>query len=635
MRGTIDGNEAAVDVAYRLTELCAIYPITPSSTMAELADDWASARRTNIWGTIPTVMEMQSEAGAAGAMHGALQGGALSTTYTASQGLLLMIPNMYKIAGELTSTVFHVAARSLAAQGLSIFGDHADVMAVRQTGFALLSSASVQEAHDFALIAQAATMRSRVPFLHFFDGFRTSHEVTTMERLTDDDLRALVPEELVREHRARALTPERPFIRGTAQNPDVYFQARETVNPYYAKVGGIVQEAMDALAERTGRAYRLVEYSGHPEATRVVVIMGSGGVTARETVASLAAAGERVGVLQVRLYRPFPAAELVAALPPTVEAIAVLDRTKEPGSNGEPLFLDVRHHPERGPRPGDLESMPRVIGGRYGLSSKEFTPGMVAGIFAELATESPRPRFTVGITDDVGGISLDYDPNLDIEDPATLRAVFYGIGSDGTVGANKNTVKILAEDPQVHAQAYFVYDSKKSGGLTVSHLRFGPHAIAAPVAGEQGRFRRHPRLHPAGQGGRPVHRPGRRDAAAQRAAAARAGVGRAARADPAGDRRAPAAAVRHRRRYRRPRGGPARTDQHRPAGRLLRHLRGAAARRGAGTGQGDDPQDLRPARPGGGAAQRGGGRQHGGGAGRDPGPGHRRHRARAAQGRAG
>ena len=480
MRGTIDGNEAAVDVAYRLTELCAIYPITPSSTMAELADDWASARRTNIWGTIPTVMEMQSEAGAAGAMHGALQGGALSTTYTASQGLLLMIPNMYKIAGELTSTVFHVAARSLAAQGLSIFGDHADVMAVRQTGFALLSSASVQEAHDFALVAQAATMRSRVPFLHFFDGFRTSHEVTTMERLTDEDLRALVPEELVREHRARALTPQRPFIRGTAQNPDVYFQARETVNPYYAKVGGIVQEAMDALAERTGRAYRLVEYSGHPEATRVVVIMGSGGVTARETVASLVAAGERVGVLQVRLYRPFPAAELVAALPPTVEAIAVLDRTKEPGSNGEPLFLDVLTTLSEAHGLGDLASMPRVIGGRYGLSSKEFTPGMVAGIFAELATASPRPRFTVGITDDVGGISLPYDPSLDIEDPATLRAVFYGIGSDGTVGANKNTVKILAEDPQVHAQAYFVYDSKKSGGLTVSHLRFGPHEIAAP-----------------------------------------------------------------------------------------------------------------------------------------------------------
>ena len=480
MRGTIDGNEAAVDVAYRLNELCAIYPITPSSTMAELADEWASARRTNVWGSVPTVVEMQSEGGAAGAMHGALQGGALSTTYTASQGLLLMIPNMYKIAGELTPTVFHVAARSLAAQGLSIFGDHSDVMAVRQTGFALLSSASVQEAHDFALIAQAATLRSRVPFLHFFDGFRTSHEINTMERLDDDVLRALVPEELVREHRARALTPEHPFIRGTAQNPDVYFQARETVNPYYSRLGGIVQEAMDALAERTGRAYRLVEYAGHPEATRVLVIMGSGGVAARETVTHLGAAGERVGVLQVRLYRPYPAAELVGALPPTVEAVAVLDRTKEPGSQGEPLFLDVLTSLSEAHSRGDLTTMPRCIGGRYGLSSKEFTPGMVAGIFAELATDTPRPRFTIGISDDVGGTSLSYDPDLDVEDPATLRAVFYGIGSDGTVGANKNTVKILAEDPQVNAQAYFVYDSKKSGGLTTSHLRFGPHPIAAP-----------------------------------------------------------------------------------------------------------------------------------------------------------
>jgi pyruvate-ferredoxin/flavodoxin oxidoreductase len=479
VRGTVDGNEAAVDVAYRLNELCAIYPITPSSTMAELADEWASARRPNVWGTVPTVIEMQSEGGAAGAMHGALQGGALSTTYTASQGLLLMIPNMYKIAGELTSTVFHVAARSLAAQGLSIFGDHSDVMAVRSTGFALLSSASVQEAHDFALVAQAATLRSRVPFLHFFDGFRTSHEITTMERLDDDVLRALVPEELVREHRARALTPEHPFIRGTAQNPDVSFQARERGNPYYARTGSIVQEAMDALAARTGRAYRLVDYTGHPDATRVVVVMGSGGVTARETVRHLGA-GERVGVLQVRLYRPFPAAELVAALPPTVEAVAVLDRTKEPGSQGEPLFLDVLAALSEAHAGGDLTTMPRVLGGRYGLSSKEFTPAMVSGVFAELAAERPRPRFTVGIVDDVGGTSLRYDPGLDVGDPATLRAVFYGIGSDGTVGANKNTVKILAEDPHVHAQAYFVYDSKKSGGLTTSHLRFGPHPIAAP-----------------------------------------------------------------------------------------------------------------------------------------------------------
>jgi pyruvate-ferredoxin/flavodoxin oxidoreductase len=480
VRATIDGNEAAVDVAYRLNELCAIYPITPSSTMAELADEWAVARRTNVWGSVPVVVEMQSEGGAAGAMHGALQGGALSTTYTASQGLLLMVPNMYKIAGELTSTVFHVAARSLAAQGLSIFGDHSDVMAVRQTGFAMLSSGSVQEAHDLALVAQAATLRSRVPFLHFFDGFRTSHEITTIERLDDDVLRALVPEELVRQHRARALTPERPFVRGTAQNPDVYFQARETVNPFYARVGGIVQEAMDALAERTGRGYRLVEYAGHPEATRVVVLMGSGGVTARETVRHLAAGGERVGVARVRLYRPFPAAELVAALPASVTAVAVLDRTKEPGANGDPLFLDVLTTLSEAHRSGARATMPLVVGGRYGLSSKEFTPGMVAGVLAELDAAAPRPRFTVGICDDVGGTSITFDPGLDIEEPETLRAVFYGLGSDGTVGANKNTVKILAEDPHVHAQAYFVYDSKKSGAMTVSHLRFGPHPIAAP-----------------------------------------------------------------------------------------------------------------------------------------------------------
>ena len=405
MRGTIDGNEAAVDVAYRLTELCAIYPITPSSTMAELADDWASARRTNIWGTVPTIMEMQSEAGAAGAMHGALQGGAMSTTYTASQGLLLMIPNMYKIAGELTSTVFQVAARSLAAQGLSIFGDHSDVMAVRQTGFALLSSASVQEAHDFALIAQAATLRSRVPFLHFFDGFRTSHEVTTMERLEDDDLRALVSDDLVREHRRRALTPERPFIRGTAQNPDVYFQGRETVNPYYARVGGIVQESMDALAERTGRAYRLVEYSGHPEATRVIVVMGSGGVTARETVRRSSPPVRRSACCSTALPAvPGSRARRRAA------AHGGVDRRPRPDQgtriHGRAAVPRRRHQPQRGSRRGQLARMPRLIGGRYGLSSKEFTPGMVAGIFAELASESPRPGFTIGINDDVSGMSL-------------------------------------------------------------------------------------------------------------------------------------------------------------------------------------------------------------------------------------
>ena len=452
----------------------------PSSTMAELADEWASHGRTNVWGTVPTVMEMQSEGGAAGAMHGALQGGALSTTFTASQGLLLMIPNMYKIAGELTSTVFHVAARSLAAQGLSIFGDHSDVMAVRQTGFALLSSASVQEAHDLALVAQAATLRTRVPFVHFFDGFRTSHELNTVELIDDDVLRAVVPEHLVREHRARALTPEHPFVRGTAQNPDVYFQARETVNPFYARTAAVVQDVMDEVAAHTGRAYRVAEYSGHPEAERVVVIMGSGGETVRETVAHLVGAGERVGVLQLRLYRPFPSSEVLEALPGSVRQVAVLDRTKEPGSNGEPLYLDVLATLAEAHSRGDRETIPRVIGGRYGLSSKEFTPGMVAGIFDELALEQPRRRFTLGITDDVGDTSLPYDPDLDIEDPQTLRAVFYGLGADGTVGANKNTIKILGADPEVHAQAYFVYDSKKSGGLTVSHLRFGPHPIHAP-----------------------------------------------------------------------------------------------------------------------------------------------------------
>ena len=474
---TIDGNEAAASVAYRLNEVCCIYPITPSSPMAELADEWASQRRPNVWGTVPTVVEMQSEGGAAGALHGALQGGALSTTFTASQGLLLMIPNMYKIAGELTPSVFHVAARSLAAQGLSIFGDHSDVMAVRQTGFAILASGSVQEAHDLALVAQAATLATRVPFVHFFDGFRTSHELNTVELLTDDDLRALVPEELVRAHRGRALSPERPFIRGTAQNPDVYFQARETVNPFYARVPDVVEDAMARLRERTGRALRLVEYSGHPEADRVLIVMGSGAETVSETVAWLAARGERVGLAQVRLYRPFPVRALVEALPASVKRIAVLDRTKEPGSIGEPLFLDVVAAMTEAHEDDD-RVLPRIVGGRYGLSSKEFTPGMVAGVFEALAAERPRRRFTVGIVDDVSQTSLDYDAALDIAPPDTVRAVFFGLGSDGTVGANKNTIKILGE--HMHAQGYFVYDSKKSGSQTVSHLRFGPKEIRAP-----------------------------------------------------------------------------------------------------------------------------------------------------------
>ncbi|HUZ38682.1 MAG TPA: pyruvate:ferredoxin (flavodoxin) oxidoreductase [Streptosporangiaceae bacterium] len=479
-RATVDGNEAAVSVAYRLNEICCIYPITPSSPMAELADEWSSTGRPNIWGTVPSVVEMQSEGGAAGALHGALQSGALTTTFTASQGLLLMIPNMYKIAGELTPAVLHVAARSLAAQGLSIFGDQSDVMAVRQTGFALLASASVQEAHDLALVAQAASLSTRIPFVHFFDGFRTSHELNTIELLSDDDLRALVPAELVRAHRDRALSPDRPFIRGTAQNPDVYFQARETVNPFYARVPGAVQAAMDTLGGRTGRRYRLMEYHGHPEASRVIVVMGSGAQTAAQTAGHLAAAGERVGVVQVRLYRPFPAADLLAALPATAAKVAVLDRTKEPGSLGEPLFLDVLAALAEAHTAGERETMPVVTGGRYGLSSKEFTPGMVAGIFAELAGGKPRRRFTIGITDDVSGTSLPYDPALDIEPAGTLRAVFFGLGSDGTVGANKNTIKILGADSGRHAQGYFVYDSKKSGSQTVSHLRFGPDPIRAP-----------------------------------------------------------------------------------------------------------------------------------------------------------
>jgi pyruvate-ferredoxin/flavodoxin oxidoreductase len=496
MRTTVDANEAVASVAYRLNEVCCIYPITPSSPMAELADEWASQGRKNVWGSVPSVVEMQSEGGAAGALHGSLQGGALTTTFTASQGLLLMIPNMYKIAGELTPAVFHVAARSLAAQALSIFGDHSDVMAIRQTGFALLASASVQEAHDLAVVAQAATLRTRIPFVHFFDGFRTSHELNTVELLSDDDLLALVPTELIRDHRGRALSPERPFIRGTAQNPDVYFQARETVNPFYARVPAAVQEAMDALAERTGRRYSLAEYHGAPDAERVIVAMGSGAQTAAETAAHLVAQGEKVGVVQLRLYRPFPTAELLAAFPESARRVAVLDRNKEPGALGEPLFLDVLCGLAEALSAGTREPMPLVIGGRYGLSSKELTPAMVAGIFTELSAERPRSRFTIGINDDVSGTSLPYERTLDIESPRTLRAVFFGMGSDGTVGANKNTIKILGEDPGRHAQGYFVYDSKKSGSETVSHLRFGLDPIRAPYLIDQAGFVgcHHPRL---------------------------------------------------------------------------------------------------------------------------------------------
>ena len=479
-RATVDGNEAAVSVAYRLNEVCCIYPITPSSPMAELADKWSSAGRVNVWGTVPTVVEMQSEGGAAGALHGALQSGALTTTFTSSQGLLLMIPNMYKIAGELTPAVINVAARSVAAQALSIFGDHSDVMAVRQTGFAMLASASVQEAQDLALVSQAATLATRVPFVHFFDGFRTSHEINTIETLSDDDLRALVPEELVWAHRGRALSPERPFIRGTAQNPDVFFQARETVNPFYARVPGVVEDLMARLGDRTGRKMHIVDYAGHPQAERVLVVMGSGAETVVQTVAALIERGERVGVVQVRLYRPFPVRAFLEALPATVRTVGVLDRTKEPGSVGEPLYLDVVAALAEAHSDGERPILPRVTGGRYGLSSKEFTPAMVAGVFAELAREQPRRRFTIGIDDDVSGTSVDYNPSFGIESPDTFRAVFFGFGSDGTVSANKNTIKIMGSQVGIHAQGYFVYDSKKSGSQTESHLRFGPNPIRAP-----------------------------------------------------------------------------------------------------------------------------------------------------------
>jgi pyruvate-ferredoxin/flavodoxin oxidoreductase len=485
---TMDGNTAVAHVAYRVNEVCAIYPITPSSPMAELADEWTAEGIRNIWGNIPVVQEMQSEGGAAGAVHGSLQAGALTTTFTASQGLLLMIPNMFKIAGELTSTVFHVAARSVAAQALSIFGDHSDVMATRTTGFALLCSGSVQEAHDAALIAQAATLESRVPFLHFFDGFRTSHEVNTLELLEESDIRAMIDDQTVRAHRTRALNPEHPFIRGTAQNPDTFFQGREAVNPFYAEVPAITQAAMDRVAARTGRQYRLFDYEGPADAERVLVLMGSGAETARETAAALRREGEKAGVLQVRLFRPFSAEHFVAALPDTVRAVAVLDRTKEPGSAGEPLYLDVIEALAQAVSSGGWATMPKIIGGRFGLSSKEFTPAMAKAVFDELKKTAPKNHFTVGIDDDVTHTSLDVDSSFAVEPADTVRAVFYGLGSDGTVGANKNSVKIIAEQAGLHAQGYFVYDSHKSGAQTESHLRFGLRPIRSPYLIQSANF---------------------------------------------------------------------------------------------------------------------------------------------------
>lgn len=485
---TMDGNTAAAHVAYRTNEVVAIFPITPSSTMAELADEWSAARIPNIWGNVPVVQQMQSEGGAAGAVHGALQSGALTTTFTASQGLMLMLPNMFKIAGELTASVFHVAARALATQALSIFGDHSDVMMTRPTGFALLSSASVQEAHDMALIAQAATLASRVPFVHFFDGFRTSHEVNTITLLSDAQIRAMVDDDLVRAHRARALDPEHPFVRGTAQNPDTFFQARETVNPFYARTPGIVQAAMDRFAGLTGRQYHLFDYDGQADADRVIVLMGSGAETARETASVLNAQGEKLGVLQVRLYRPFAAEAFLAALPETVRAVAVMEQTKEPGAPGEPLYIDVVTTLATAVARGKRASMPLVIGGRYGLSSKDFGPSLAKAVFDELAKPDPKNSFTAGIIDDVGHNSLTDDPTFSIDPPDVVQAVFYGLGSDGTVGANKNSVKIIAEDAGLYAQGYFVYDSHKSGAQTVSHLRFGPRPIHAPYLIQRASF---------------------------------------------------------------------------------------------------------------------------------------------------
>ncbi|HET7545437.1 MAG TPA: pyruvate:ferredoxin (flavodoxin) oxidoreductase [Polyangiaceae bacterium] len=485
---TIDGNEAAASVAYRLSEVCAIYPITPSSTMAELADQWSAERRPNVWGTIPDVIEMQSEGGAAGTLHGAVQAGALATTFTASQGLLLMIPNMYKIAGELSPAVLHVAARALATQGLSIFGDHSDVMAVRATGFVMLASSSVQEAHDMAAVAHAAALAARLPFLHFFDGFRTSHEVSKLSLLSDDDLRSMVDDDLVRAHRSRSLNPDHPFIRGTAQNPDVFFQSRETVNPFYTRAPEIVIAALARLAALTGRKYNLFDYHGDPSAERVVMLIGSGVETARETVEYLRRAGERVGVLQVRLFRPFSLEHLLAALPPSVKALAVMDRTKEPGAVGEPLYVDTVTALAEALAAGRIARMPLVIGGRYGLGSKELTPAMVKAVLDELARPAPRNHFTIGIHDDVAHTSLSYDPAFVTESERVVRAMFFGLGSDGTVGANKNSIKIIAEDPAVHAQGYFVYDSKKSGSQTVSHLRFGPEPIRSAYLVQSANF---------------------------------------------------------------------------------------------------------------------------------------------------
>jgi pyruvate-ferredoxin/flavodoxin oxidoreductase len=479
---TIDATEAVANVAYRLNEVIAIYPITPSSGMGEFSDAWSAAGVRNIWGTVPMVVEMQSEGGAAGAVHGALTSGSLVTTFTASQGLLLMIPNMYKIAGELTPTVFHVSARSLAAQALSIYGDHSDVTSTRGTGFGLIASRSVQEAQDMALISQAAALESRLPFLHFFDGFRTSHEVNKIEQLTEDDMRAMIDDAAVFAHRQRGMSPDHPVLRGTAQNPDVYFQGRETVNPFYNACPGIVQKMMDKFAAITGRHYHLFDYAGAPDAERVIIVMASGAEVAEETANYFVARGEKVGVVTVHLYRPFDVSAFVSALPATVKSISVLDRTKEPGSTGEPLYQDVITAINEALADGTapFTARPTITGGRYGLSSKEFTPAMVKAIYEEMCKMAPKNHFTIGINDDVTHTSLDFDPTFSIANPKTVRCVFFGLGADGTVGANKNSIKIIGEETDNWAQGFFVYDSKKSGTVTTSHLRFGPSPIKAP-----------------------------------------------------------------------------------------------------------------------------------------------------------
>ncbi len=488
---TIDGNEAAAYVGYHNSEVIAIYPITPSSGMGELSDAWAAQGKKNIWGTVPHVSELQSEGGASGAVHGSLQSGALTTTFTASQGLLLMIPNMYKIAGELTPTVFHVSARSVAAQALSIFGDHSDVMATRQTGWAMLASGSIQEVMDIATIAHKATLESRVPFLHFFDGFRSSHEVQKIEQLSVEDLGEMIDNEYVKAHRERALSPDHPVLRGTAQNPDVFFQGRETVNKFYEDCPAAVQKAMDKFAAITGRQYKLFDYYGAPDAKRVIIMMGSGSEAALETVNYMSEKmEEKVGLIKVRLYRPFSVEHLLEALPKTVEKIAVLDRTKEPGALGEPLYLDITSAiaEEMTSDNPPYEKMPKIIGGRYGLSSKEFTPAMVKAVFDELKKDSPKNHFTVGIIDDVTNTSLDVDASFEVEGDDVIRSMFYGLGADGTVGANKNSIKIIGEETDNYAQGYFVYDSKKSGSTTISHLRFGKNPILSTYLIQSAQF---------------------------------------------------------------------------------------------------------------------------------------------------